>query len=244
MSLKSLWKITFQHPWFQDILAFLVYGYLRLVGLGIRWTLRDVAARDAVMDQHGACIVCFWHNRLAMMPWGWRGRKESFHMLISSHNDGQFIADVIGFFGLKTIYGSMRNQTKTKNKGGARAYRDLLGALKKGGAVGITPDGPRGPRHQVHLGILKLAQRAGIPIVPASVATRRRWVLRRTWDRFIIPSPLGKAALMFGSPLSVPPEATAEELQALAAELTMRLNAVDRFVDESVAETIKAKPHA
>jgi hypothetical protein len=55
---------------------------------------------------------------------------------------------------------------------------------------------------------------------------------------------LGKAALMFGSPLSVPPEATAEELQALAAELTMRLNAVDRFVDESVAETIKAKPHA
>jgi lysophospholipid acyltransferase (LPLAT)-like uncharacterized protein len=225
-------------------LAFLVYAYLGLVGLGVRWTVRDVAVRDAVMDQHGACIVCFWHNRLAMMPWGWRGRKEPFHMLLSSHRDGRFIADIIGFFGLKTIYGSMRNQAKTKNKGGARAYRDLLGALKKGGAVGITPDGPRGPRHQVHLGIIKLAQRAGIPIVPASVATRRRWVLRRTWDRFIIPAPMGKAALMFGPSLWVPPEATEDALQALAVELTMRLNAADRFVDETVAQRAKANPHA
>jgi lysophospholipid acyltransferase (LPLAT)-like uncharacterized protein len=94
------------------------------------------------------------------------------------------------------------------------------------------------------LGIIKLAQRAGIPIVPASVATRRRWVLRRTWDRFIIPAPMGKAALMFGPSLWVPPEATEDALQALAVELTMRLNAADRFVDETVAQKAKAKPHA
>lgn len=241
LSLKTLWKTTFQHPWFQGIVAFLGYGYLRMVGLGVRWTVRDVAARDTIMDTHGACIVCFWHNRLAMMPWGWRGRKESFHMLISSHSDGRFIADIIGFFGLKTIYGSMRNQAKTKNKGGARAYRDLLGALKQGGAVGITPDGPRGPRHQVHLGTLKLAQRAGVPILPASVATRRRWVLRQTWDRFIIPAPIGKAALMFAAPLWVPPEATEDALQALALDLATRLNAVDRCVDEAVGQ---GKAHA
>jgi lysophospholipid acyltransferase (LPLAT)-like uncharacterized protein len=234
MHIKTLWKTTFQHPLFQGTLAFLVYGYLRLVGLGVRWSLRDVAARDAVMTDHGSCIVCFWHDRLAMMPWGWRDRGEPFHMLISSHSDGRFIADVIRFFGLNTIYGSMRNQAKTKDKGGARAYRELLGALKKGGAVGITPDGPRGPRHQAHIGILKLAQRAGVPILPASVATRHRWVMARTWDRFIVPCPVGRAALMFGPALSVPKDATEGDLETLAAELTQRLNAADIAVDAAV----------
>jgi hypothetical protein len=155
-------------------------------------------------------------------------------MLISSHSDGRFIADVIRFFGLNTIYGSMRNQAKTKDKGGARAYRELLGALKKGGAVGMTPDGPRGPRHQAHIGILKLAQRAGVPILPASVATRRRWIITRTWDRFVVPCPVGRAALMFGPALSVPKDATEGDLETLAAELTQRLNAADIAVDAAV----------
>jgi hypothetical protein len=55
---------------------------------------------------------------------------------------------------------------------------------------------------------------------------------------------MGKAALMFGPSLWVPPEATEDALQALAVELTMRLNAADRFVDETVAQKAKAKPHA
>jgi lysophospholipid acyltransferase (LPLAT)-like uncharacterized protein len=58
--------------------------------------------------------------------------------------------------------------------------------------------------------------------------------MNRTWDRFVIPCPLGGAALMFGPALSVPKDATEDDLETLAAELTQRLNVADSIVDAAV----------
>ena len=52
----------------------------------------------------------------------------------------------------------------------------------------ITPDGPRGPRRQVQAGMVYLAARTGVPIVPVGIGYDRPW-RTKSWDRFAVPRP-------------------------------------------------------
>ena len=232
--LLHIWKQIFRHNYVQRFLARMVYIYLRLVGYSVQWKIDD-AVIDQVMQNYQSCIVCFWHDRLAMMPFGWKGRKQKFQMLISAHRDGRFIADIIDYFGLSTIHGSAYNHSKGKNNGGSRAYRELLTALKNKQVVGMTPDGPRGPRHKANISIVKLAAKTGIPIIPASVATTNKVILRKTWDQFQIPLPFKQAKLIFGQPIIIPNTITEDELLAMTQHLSNQINAMDNAVDISVA---------
>jgi lysophospholipid acyltransferase (LPLAT)-like uncharacterized protein len=42
--------------------------------------------------------------------------------------------------------------TGSSSKGGAHALREMIRLLKRGFRIGITPDGPRGPRMRVQMG--------------------------------------------------------------------------------------------
>jgi lysophospholipid acyltransferase (LPLAT)-like uncharacterized protein len=63
-------------------------------------------------------------------------------------------------------------------------------ALKDGYDIGITPDGPKGPRHQVADGIIAMAQKANAKIVLVEIKPTKYWQLN-SWDKFIIPKPFG-----------------------------------------------------
>ena len=100
-----------------------------------------------------------------MMPYCWNPQK-TIYMLISQHRDGQLIARTVGHFGIKTAAGS-------SSRGGARALRTMVKALSKGEYVGITPDGPRGPRRRARDGIVRVARLFGVPVIPAPVVATR-----------------------------------------------------------------------
>src|SRR5262249_56691084 len=119
-------------------------------------------------------MVAFWHGQLLMMPLAWH-RLVPFHMLVSGHPDGRIIAGAMTYFGIETIAGSTR-------RGGSAAFRTMLKCLKEGACVGITPDGPRGPAMNASLGIVNVARRAQVPILPIAYATSRRRA-PATWDR-------------------------------------------------------------
>lgn len=83
-------------------------------------------------------ITVTWHNRLFLFPtvfprWA---RKRSAAM-ISASRDGQYLANIMGYFGVRTVRGS-------SSKKGAAALRESIAMLKEGTNVCITPDGPRG----------------------------------------------------------------------------------------------------
>jgi len=82
------------------------------------------------------------------------------------------------------------------------AFREALGILKTGGAVGIFPEGGREPgpfMASVKLGAVQIALRGGAPIVPVSiVGVHDIWPRRR---RF--PQP-GKIAITFHPSISMP----------------------------------------
>lgn len=216
------------------ILGRLIWAWMALVAHTIRWTVEvDPAARQAWRDNDGV-VVASWHSRIMMLPSGWirfiRGwddRVNRAAMLISLSPDGEAVARAIDHLHLHAIRGSAANKKKRKDKGGARAIAEAARLLKSGSAVCITPDGPRGPAEQVSPGAIMIAQRAGAPIVPYALSVKPCWRLD-TWDRFIIPFPFTRGAIILGAPVEAPRSADPD---ALRAELQVRLDAATRRTD-------------
>ena len=80
--------------------------------------------------------------------------------------------------------------------------------------MAVTPDGPRGPRRVLQGGILRIAQRSGLPIQPLAVEAVRRTELD-SWDRFLIPHPWSKIVAVAGEPIPIPAEESPEALDDL-----------------------------
>jgi len=66
----------------------------------------------------------------------------------------------------------------------------------------MVPDGPRGPARRLQGGIVALAATTGAPIVPVGVAARPARRLG-SWDRFMIPIPFARCALVVGDLVEV-----------------------------------------
>jgi lysophospholipid acyltransferase (LPLAT)-like uncharacterized protein len=221
-SFKNSLKHWSRRPGVRRGLTALTTAHIRLVKATTAWrTVNGSAAEGAWQGKEGV-IVAFWHERLALMPYCWPSRAP-FHMLISNHPDGQMIAGAVEAFGIATVAGST-------TRGGGLALRQLVRKLKNGESVGVTPDGPRGPRRQVGEGVIALARMTGAPILPAAVGTRRRIVLK-TWDRLIIGLPFGAGAMVWGERIQVDKGSSDEAIAAARARLKSELDRVSDLAD-------------
>ena len=130
-------------------------------------------------------IMACWHGELLMIPYAYTRYRKKPHvkLLISEHFDGNLIAKTLGFFGFGTIRGS-------STRGGVKALLLAIKEIKNGYDLGITPDGPKGPRHEVHDGIIIMAQKAKVKITLVEIKPNSFWQLG-SWDKFIIPKPFG-----------------------------------------------------
>jgi hypothetical protein len=137
-------------------------------------------------------IVCFWHGRLLMMLFAKEGGTGK--VLISRHRDGELFARVIHSFKLGTIRGSYR-------KGSISSLREIIHDLEGGIDVGITPDGPKGPRYKVKKGIIELARLSGKAIIPVSYsAGKKKLFIHGTISSF---PTLFQKSFFFGETLSL-----------------------------------------
>ena len=197
--------------------------YMRFIYLTGRWRIEGGEIPARFWDENRPFILAFWHGRLLMMPYCWR-RDRRMHMLTSQHRDGEMIARTIAHLGIGVVRGS-------SSRGGAMALRTMVKVLGRNEYVGVTPDGPHGPRMRATDGVLAVARLANVPIIPATYGTTRRRVLP-SWDRFILPLPFARGVILWGEPLSVPAGADAAALedcrQRLEAVLTALSDEADR----------------
>ncbi|MBU1658655.1 lysophospholipid acyltransferase family protein [bacterium] len=130
-------------------------------------------------------IFACWHGELLMFPYLYSHYRKAPHakVLISSHFDGALISKTIKYFGLDTIAGST-------NRNATRVLMQGIKSIKDGYDIGITPDGPKGPRHEVADGIIVMAQKTKAKIVLVEIKPTKFWQLN-SWDKFIIPKPFG-----------------------------------------------------
>ncbi len=190
---------------------------MRLLAGSLRLQHRGREHPEACWAQGERIIVAFWHAQLLLMPFAYPGRPTA--ILISQHRDGEYIARMAVRLGFEVVRGSA-------TRGGARAFRELIGALRGGRNVAITPDGPKGPRGQVQSGVVELARLSGMPILPVAFAAGRARVLRRSWDRVSVPGPGSAAAYVWGEPVRVPTATDRDGLAKYRQALADRLGAL------------------
>lgn len=174
--------------------AFLITQYVKLVWLTSRWEFVGQDQANTHWQHNKPTIACFWHGRLLMMFKSWFGR-HTLHMLNSSHADGEILARATKNFGFGSVSGS-------STRGGKKAFLSLVKILKQGESVGITPDGPRGPRYQASPGIIRMARLGNAAILPGSYSSTRGMFIN-SWDRFFLPFPFGKGVFVYGPLLDV-----------------------------------------
>jgi lysophospholipid acyltransferase (LPLAT)-like uncharacterized protein len=147
-------------------------------------------------------LYLFWHENVALGAYAYAHTGVA--ALISSHRDGELVAQVYRMLGGETIRGS-------STRGGAKALRQML-QEGKDRHLAITPDGPRGPRRVIQPGAVFVASVTGMPLVPIGLAFRRPWRVK-SWDRMVIPRFADPAYVVFGAEVSVPPDLDAQGLE-------------------------------
>ena len=173
----------------RKLLPFLIVTLIRALFRTVRFRVEDRCGitRCPLPPMIWAC----WHNRLLAVPVA-HSRVTPDRpavVLTSPSKDGAILADAMARFGVGSVRGS------SSRRGGV-AIRELIGALKEGSDIGITPDGPRGPVYKLAQGVVKLAQLTGAPVMPVHIHYSRYWELK-SWDRFRIPKPFSRVEIIF-----------------------------------------------
>ena len=110
-----------------------------------------------------------------------------------------------GPFRVKAVRGSSSRKGSLAALSAVRVARDPRADLV------ITPDGPRGPRHEIQPGLLRLAQTTRRPIV--AVSFELGWKVRlKSWDRFQVPLPFSACRLVTRGPIPVPEGLSEDQL--------------------------------
>lgn len=165
-----------------------------------------------ISDEHGrapASIWCFWHR--CVIPAAYRFRRNRIAVMTSRSFDGEYIARIIQKLGFVAVRGS-------SSRGAVGALFGMRDQLEQGHPAVFTIDGPRGPRYVAKPGPVLLAKKTGVPISCFYIAIERAWILN-SWDLMIIPKPFSRAAVYGSSPMSVPPDASEEQMSALHQQM-------------------------
>ena len=199
---------------------------IRVLGATWRLDLSGVAADESRPADGGGCILAFWHSRLLPLVYTHRGRGIA--VLVSRHRDGEVIARILGHMGCVTARGS-------STRGGSEGARKMLSYARDGRTLAITPDGPVGPAERVKAGVVHLASRSGLPVVPLAAAASPAHVFR-SWDGFRLPYPFARVVVAYGEPLTVPAQLDADSSERWRQNIEDAIGALTLEVARRVGE--------
>jgi lysophospholipid acyltransferase (LPLAT)-like uncharacterized protein len=153
-------------------------------------------------------------------------REPGTAAMVSQSRDGDYVATGLRLAGVKTIRGSSR--THEESKGGLAALRELVAHVRGGQPALLAVDGPRGPRNHVHKGIAAISQQAGAVVLNVVAVPTRRWIFKKSWDRFQIPKPFSRIDVFVAEPIWPNNE---ETIDAYSRRIEQSLSALEMQKD-------------
>jgi lysophospholipid acyltransferase (LPLAT)-like uncharacterized protein len=203
-------------PWL--VAGAAVGALLRVWQVTLRREVRNGAARA------GRCVVAVWHGRfVGVLMENFGSRLVT---MASLSSDGAFAAGAVRLVGLRVARGS-------SSRGGREALSAISAAIDAGApAAGLTVDGPKGPWRRVKPGVVALAIRHDLPLVPATFSCRRCIELG-SWDRMVLPRPFTRMVVRYGEPW--PPERLRQDPEAALEGIGGELDRMGRELDIEVA---------
>lgn len=144
------------------------------------------------VQQLGKVNFAHWHgDELALLP---RFGSLNTVILVSHSKDGDVMARGASYMGYHVVRGS-------STRGAVGGMIALIKASKQGYNASLAVDGPQGPRHVCKPGIVRLTQKAGVPLLPVGVAGSRAYIFEKSWNKTYLPLPFSRQVFYFGKPL-------------------------------------------
>ncbi|MFI0348535.1 MAG: lysophospholipid acyltransferase family protein [Chthoniobacterales bacterium] len=167
-------------------------------------------------------IMTFWHNRIPAIAVAFLRNyhhrvRKGVVVLTSPSKDGDILSGVMAHLGMGSVRGS-------SSRRGSTALRELTAKLDAGYDLAITPDGPRGPKYSLGPGVVFLAQKTGLCIMPLHAMYHRSWRLK-TWDNFPIPVPFSRVDIIVDPYISIDPTVVDLEPERLRLEQLLKQEA-------------------
>lgn len=176
-----------------------IRGWRRMLLMPLGWlvrlwgaTLRFEASPEALknltkIDEPVAFVL--WHNRLFLVSEIFRRyrQRRPVYGLVSASKDGAWLDAFFSLVGISSVRGS-------SSRLGREAVTALVTVIRAGNDIGITPDGPRGPRYDFKAGGLIVARRAHAPVLLLGGEYLSAWQFR-SWDGFYLPKPFSRVRL-------------------------------------------------
>ena len=150
-------------------------------------------------------IYALWHDSI-LVPLAKKSlSRAKAAALVSRHQDGAYLAEFMRYCRIRSVRGSTA-------RGGDQALRELM-QVEDDWNIFITPDGPRGPHHEIKSVLVYLASRTGRPIVPAVSHCENAWHVRGSWTGLVVPKPFSRCTYLLGKPLSIPADLSRDQIE-------------------------------
>ena len=196
----------------QNALQKLFSAYVNFAFRTIRWQRIGFESFEADIARGIPRVLCCWHERLIFTPYlrPWSDHKLT--VMASGHADARIASSNLVDRGI----GLIELATSGDN---AAALRDGVRALRAGGSLGITVDGPFGPPRQAKPGALVIAGLAGVQAAPCTYAVSHK-IRLKTWDGFIVPLPFSRGVLAVGDGFTPDRRMSDADMAAACARLS------------------------
>jgi len=189
-------RAVFNNPVLSTLAGLLLNGYGELVLRTSRIRVQAHPSVDRLVHEQGVAVIyALWHCHVFFVPLLRRYGRRPLAVLLSLHRDAQIVGVAARLRGVTLVRGS-------SSRGGAQAYRQLLGWLASSRSVCLTPDGPKGPPRAIKQGIIRLAEQSGCVVVPVAFTASAKLRLN-SWDRTIVPLPFGRHRVVLGEPIDL-----------------------------------------
>ena len=114
--------------------------------------------------------------------------------LVSASKDGDILEEALKRADNLIVRGS-------SSRDNIKSLKEILRLIKNDYSIGIAIDGPRGPIYEPKAGALYIAMKTGLPMIPITGYTNKKWIFKKAWDRFELPKFFSKSCYYAGEPL-------------------------------------------